>query len=197
MALSRKLLKGMGLTEEQIDSVIDAHTETVDGLKEQIKTLKADADKLEGVQKELNDLKNGEDYKAKFDAEHKAFEDFKKDIASKESLAAKKTQYLKMLVDGLKINKDDADLIVAGTDFETFALDKDGKLADVDGLTNTAKERYKRYIPSVETKGADVDNPAKGDSGNGANPRAAELAKMFHERRYGVAPAKEGANKTE
>ena len=57
MALTRKLLKGMGLTEEQIDSVIDAHTETVDGLKTQIQTLKDDAGKLKDVQKELDDLK--------------------------------------------------------------------------------------------------------------------------------------------
>lgn len=33
MALTRKLLKGMGLTEEQMDTIIEAHTDTVDGLK--------------------------------------------------------------------------------------------------------------------------------------------------------------------
>ena len=33
MALTRKLLKGMGLTDEQVDTIIEAHTDTVDGLK--------------------------------------------------------------------------------------------------------------------------------------------------------------------
>ena len=44
MALTRKLLKGMGLTDEQVDTIIEAHTDTVDGLKDQISTYKADAD---------------------------------------------------------------------------------------------------------------------------------------------------------
>ena len=33
MALTRKLLKGMGLTDEQVDTIIEAHVETVDSLK--------------------------------------------------------------------------------------------------------------------------------------------------------------------
>ena len=32
MSITRKLLKGMGLTDEQVDTIIEAHTETVDGL---------------------------------------------------------------------------------------------------------------------------------------------------------------------
>lgn len=41
MAVTRKLLKGMGLTDEQLDTIIEAHTDTVDGLKEQVKVYKA------------------------------------------------------------------------------------------------------------------------------------------------------------
>ena len=39
MALTRKMLKAMGIEEEKIDQIIEAHTETVDALK-------ADRDKL-------------------------------------------------------------------------------------------------------------------------------------------------------
>ena len=49
MALTRRFLKGMGLTEEQVDTIIEAHTEVTDGLKEQINQYKADADKLVDV----------------------------------------------------------------------------------------------------------------------------------------------------
>ena len=41
MALTRKLLKGMGLTEEQMDTIIEAHTDTVDGLKSDLARYKA------------------------------------------------------------------------------------------------------------------------------------------------------------
>ena len=34
MALTRKSLKAMGLADEQVDSIIEMHTETVDGLKD-------------------------------------------------------------------------------------------------------------------------------------------------------------------
>ena len=51
MALTRKALKAMGLTEEQVDSIIEAHTETVDALKSMVNAYKADAEKLPGVEK--------------------------------------------------------------------------------------------------------------------------------------------------
>ena len=38
MARTRKSLKAMGLTDEQVECIIEMHSETVDGLKEQLKT---------------------------------------------------------------------------------------------------------------------------------------------------------------
>ena len=57
MALTRKMLKAMGIEEEKIEQIIEAHAETVDTLKEQRDTFKADADKLAEVQKELDEAK--------------------------------------------------------------------------------------------------------------------------------------------
>lgn len=42
MALSRKMLKAMGIEDEKIDQIIEAHSETVDSLKEQVSAYKAD-----------------------------------------------------------------------------------------------------------------------------------------------------------
>ena len=53
MALTRKLLKGMGLSDEQVDTIIEAHTDTVDGLKADVSKYKSDAEKLAGVEKEI------------------------------------------------------------------------------------------------------------------------------------------------
>ena len=46
MALTRKALKAMGLTDEQVDSIVEMHVETTDALKEQRDAFKADAEKL-------------------------------------------------------------------------------------------------------------------------------------------------------
>lgn len=72
MALTRKALKAMGLTEEQVDSIVEMHSETVDGLKADVDRYKADAGKLADVQRQLDDLKATAEtgYKDKYDKEH-------------------------------------------------------------------------------------------------------------------------------
>ena len=43
MALTRKMLKAMGIEDEKIDQIIEAHTETTDALKQQRDEAKAEA----------------------------------------------------------------------------------------------------------------------------------------------------------
>ena len=67
MALTRKMLKAMSIEDEKIDQIVDAHTESIDALKEERDTYKADAEKLAAVQKELDNLKkDGGDWKTKY-----------------------------------------------------------------------------------------------------------------------------------
>lgn len=91
MALTRKYLKAMGIEDEKIDQIIDAHTETVDGLKADIAKYKGEAEKLPGVQKELDDLKAAGDdgWKEKHDTVKREFDEYKADIAAKETKGAK------------------------------------------------------------------------------------------------------------
>ena len=72
----------MGIEEEKIDQIIEAHTETVDALKESRDTYKADAEKLPNVQKELDELraKSNDGWKEKHDKVKKDFEDYKNEI---------------------------------------------------------------------------------------------------------------------
>ena len=88
MALTRKMLKAMGIEDEKIDEIVDAHAETVDALKKERNKYKEEADKLTDVQKKYDDLKKVVDseeedpYKAKYDKEHKAFEEYKAGVES-------------------------------------------------------------------------------------------------------------------
>ena len=86
MSLTRKLLESMGLESDKVSTIIEAHAETVDGLKAKIEEYKLNAEKvptlqkeLDGLTKELEKLKaNGGDWEAKYSKEHEAFEEFKK-----------------------------------------------------------------------------------------------------------------------
>ena len=165
MALTRKSLKAMGLTDEQVDSIIEMHTDTVDGLKNDISKYKADAEKLPGVQKELDDLKaKGDDgYKEKYEKEHKAFEDFKTEQSNKEARAAKEKAYRDLLI-AAGISEKRVDSVLKVSDIDNVELE-DGKIKGADELTKTIKTEWADFIISTETRGANTHNPPANNSG--------------------------------
>ena len=164
MSLTRALLKGMGLTEEQVSAVIDEHISTVNALKDEIKTYKTDAEKLPAVQKELDELKrSGGDWQKKYEDEHKAFEDYKKEAADKEALANVRSAY-KALLKEQKISDKHIDSILNVTDFGKIKLDKDGNLEGKDDLVKTIRSEWDGFIVTEGAKGADVANPPAGQS---------------------------------
>ena len=148
MALTRKLLKGMGLTDEQVDTIIEAHTDTVDGLKADVTRYKADAEKLPGVQKQLDDLKAAGDggYKEKYEKEHSAFEAFKTDITAKESKAAKE-KAVRAYFESKNITGANLDLAMRGCGEEMSAFELDGeKIKDTKSLDALVDGTYKSLV---------------------------------------------------
>ena len=103
MSLTRKMLKAMSIEDEKIDQIIEAHTETVNALKEDRDRYKEDAEKLPGVQKQLDDAleeaknSNADAWEAKYNALKEDFDDYKNDIAAKETKAAKNSAYRALL----------------------------------------------------------------------------------------------------
>jgi NACalpha-BTF3-like transcription factor len=167
MALTRKLLKGMGLTEEQVDTIIEAHTDTVDGLKEQIKTYKADADKLPSVQKELDTLKAAGDdgYQKKYEDEHKAFEDYKADIVAKDAKAAKE-KAVRAYFESKNITGANLELAMRGCGEEMAAIELDGdKIKDSKALDALVEGTYKSLVSTTTIKGANTPTPPNNNGG--------------------------------
>ena len=161
MALTRKLLKGMGLTDEQVDTIIEAHTDTVDGLKADVSKYKSDAEKLAGVEKELNDLKAMGDggYKEKYEKEHEAFEDYKADITAKESKAAKE-KAVRAYFESKNITGSNLDLAMRGCGEEMATLVMDGdKIKDTASLDALIDGAYKSLVYTEHTQGANPANP--------------------------------------
>ena len=174
MALTRKMLKAMGIEDEKIDQIIDAHTETVDGLKDKLKRAEEDAKGLEDVQKELDDLKakskDGDDYKSKYEKEKKAFEDYKKDIEGKEAAAAKekeaRTYFEKKGITGANL-----EIAIRGSKDEISVLELDGdKIKDTKALDELVTGTYKGLVGKAHTGGAGTNNPP----GNGGGAKTKE-----------------------
>ena len=186
MGLSRAMLKGMGLTDEQVTAIVEEHTAVLTAIKDERDKYKADAEKLPGVQKELDDLKkNGGDWEKKYNDEHTAFEDYKKNIDNKTKLEAVKSAYKSLLTEA-KVGEKHIDSILRVTDFSEMKLDKDGKLTDSDKLTENIKKDWSGFIATQETKGSNPETPpASGGSGERGG-RAKELAKQRYEQLYGV-----------
>lgn len=161
MALTRRALKAMGIDEEKIEEIISMHTDTVDGLKADVSEYKADAEKLPGVQKELDDLKAAGDggYQEKYEKEHKAFEDFRADITAKEIRAAKE-KAVRAYFESKNITGANLDLAMRGCGEEMAALEMDGdKIKDAKSLDALIEGTYKGLVSTTQVKGANPANP--------------------------------------
>ena len=159
MAVTRKFLKGMGLTDEQVDTIIEAHAETVDGLKEKLAKAEADAATLEAVTKERDALKAGGDFKEKYEAEHKAFDEYKKSITAKETRAAKEKAVREYLT-SKNITGGNLDIAMRGLSAEIDAAELDGeKIKDTKPLDELIGGTFKGLVVTSTVTGTQTATP--------------------------------------
>lgn len=189
MALTRKFLSALGIEAEKVDEIISAHAETVDGLKEQIKQYKEDADKLPAIQQELDDLKAkaGDDtFEQKYKDMEKKYNDLVKENEQKETTAKVKEAYKALLKDA-GVSEKRLDSVLKVTDISAMKLDKDGKLENASDLTKTIKSEWADFIEVKGEQGANPANPPDNNNGNPAKTgRAKELANNYFANLYGV-----------
>lgn len=187
MALTRKLLKGLGLTDEQIESIIDAHTETVDGLKAERDGYKADAEKLTTVQTELDGLKQ-DGWKQKYETEKAAHDALKQDISNKEIKAAKVAAFRQLLADENISDKRIETVIKASASvIDAMELDDEGKPTKADELKQGIKDEWSDFIVTTTEKGAKVEHPPK-NTGAGKMTKA-DIFKRDEHGRYVMSTA--------
>lgn len=187
MSITRKMLKGMGLTEDQQDTILEAHTETVNEIKAERDRLKSDAEKLPAVQKELDEIKGkGDDgYKEKYEAEHKAFETYKKTVDAEKTTAAKEKAVeavLKKIGVSEKRLQSVAKLAKADGLLDALELDDDGAVKEADKLEKSLKDGYSEYITTTSTKGANTPTPPANIGG--AKLTMADIYKKDEKGRY-------------
>ena len=189
MAFTRKTLKAMGYTDEQVDGLIELHTEVTDGLKAEINKYKADAEKLPTVQKELDDLKAKGDggFKKKYDDEHAAFEKYKTEQSAKETAAAKE-KAVRAYFEGKKITGKNLDLAIRAAKAEIDAAELDGdKIKDTKAFDDLVAGDLSGLVTTTRIRGVHTQTPS--GNGGGATMTKADIAKIKDpaERRQAIA----------
>ena len=155
MALTRKMLKAMGIEDEKIDQIVEAHTETVEALKDERDELKQKVGDFEAVQKELSELKksaqSGEDWKGKY-------EKLQADVESQHRQAAVTAAYRKLLQEsGVDVRRIDSVLKVS--DLSKIKLDKDGGIEGAKEISEKIKTEWADFIPVSGEKKEPPANP--------------------------------------
>lgn len=188
--LTEKLSEG-GIEAEKIPDLVswimNGHITSINALREERDGYKADAEKLPGVQKELEDLKakGDQNWQQRYEDEHAAFETYKEQV-SKQKEADEKARLYRNILKECDVEETRIDAVMKVTDISKLEL-KDGKLEDVDNLKQQIQTEWAGFIVKPQKKGAEVDNPPANNGGGNPAPesRAAELAAKYHKELYG------------
>lgn len=128
MALTRKLLKALSVSEEAVEEIISAHAETVGELKQQLSEAKEQASKLETVTAERDSWKS----KAEDTTAASRIAELEQQVASYEAekTNAQKQAALSALLESAGLDKRGFNRIIAATDLSTIELDESGGVKD-------------------------------------------------------------------
>lgn len=150
---------GDNCTDEIENELVALHLGVVDPIKDDLDKYKAEADKVPEIQAELEKLKNGDDYKSKYESEHKAFEDYKKTIDTEKANIAKE-KAVKAYFESKGIIGNNLDIAIRGAREEIGAIELDGeKIKDTKALDTLVDGTFKGLILTQTTQGARVASP--------------------------------------
>lgn len=193
MALTRKFLSALGIEADKVDEIINAHTETVDGLKNELAKVKADAEKLPEVMRELDAFKKAAEekgdkdpWKVKYEAVKEEYEDYKKQQTEKETKATKAEAYKELLKEAGVSEKRIA-AVLRVSDVDGVELDKDGKIKGADKLMESIKSEWADFITADVTTGANTPTPPANNGKSSKTKDEIMAIKDDHERQVAIA----------
>lgn len=193
MAFSRQTLKVMGFTDDQVQSLIDLHTEVTDNLKADIKKYKEDAEKLSDVQRQLDEANSKisaaekDDYKGKYESEKAAHDKLKEDIKAKETTAKKSTAFKAYLKEKGYSDNAITKITKYGGYVDGIELDDEGKIKDSDKLLTSIEGEWGEYKPTTTkvTHTPNVPNQTATGGEKKTTSRAAQIWEKTMKSMYG------------
>ena len=175
MALTKKMLQAMDLSEDKIEQIIEAHRDTINGLTSERDKLveerdkyKTEATRLANVEKDLlkaqAKVDDAADTAQKLKDLQKQFDDYKADVDAKATKASKVAAYKELLRE-TGISEKRIDAIVKITDVSGIELDADGKIKDSKTVAESIKSEWADFIVTEGKQGASTPTPPANDGG--------------------------------
>lgn len=161
MSLSRSMLKGMGLTDEQVDAIIEEHAAAKDNLKVKIKSLEEQLKDSEEIRNKYNDLADDvkkNNWKDKFDNLSKEFKEYKEEIENSRIQESKKEAYKNLLIKN-GISEKQLSAILEVTKYDDIEIDENGDLKDSKELEEEIKDKWGGFIVKTHVEGLNTENP--------------------------------------
>ena len=176
MALTKKMLQAMDLSEAQIDQIIEAHRNTINGLTDErdslrkdVEDYKAQVEKLQNADKELvkaqAKLEDAEKVTEKLKALQAEFEDYKADVNAKQTQASKEKAYRDLLKEA-GVSEKRIDSVIKVSDLSNIEFDDDGKVKDAKSIISGIKSEWADFIVNQTTQGAQTANPPANNGGS-------------------------------
>lgn len=171
MALTRKFLKALEIDGDKAEQIIEAHAETVDGLKESLAAAQADAEKLPDLQRQLEaaqaDLEatKKDSYKVKYEGVKEEFETYKAEQAKRETRTAKETAYRALLKEA-GVSDKRIESVLKVSDVDGVELDESGHIKDADSRREAIKQEWSDFIVTTEVHGAVTPQPPMNTDGH-------------------------------
>lgn len=172
----------MSISDENIELIISAHSETVDALKqfkadsERLKELEAEykkkSEELENVSAGLAEAQAklaegtsiGEEWKSRFESLDKEFEGYRNTV-EKESLIRRKKAAMTALLKECGVSERCIDPIIRVTDLDALELSEEGKPISPEEAKSEIMEAWGAFVPKTYTVGAVVADPPKESGG--------------------------------
>lgn len=167
MALTRKMLKAMGIEDEKIDQIIEAHTETVESLKKDRDGYKEKSERVAELESEIENLKDDSKnkWKTKYDALKEEFDGYK-DAESKKAVKAAKQEAYKKLLKKAGVSEKRMASVIKVSDIDSIELNDEGNIKGADELEKTIKSEWSDFIVTTGERGADTSTPPANTGGS-------------------------------
>lgn len=156
-----------------MDTIIEAHTDTVDGLKADLEAAKAGTKDLLKLQKQLEQTEAAleaakkDGWQDKHDALKKEFETYKQEQEGKAARATREKAYRGLLKEA-GISEKRIDAVLKVSDVDGVELDGEGRIKDAAKLMETVKAEWADFIVTTTTQGLRTSNPPANVGGSWA-----------------------------